>query len=318
MKLRRYILFFILILTFGNAFAHQDRQIIKDFGNVKVRITTGFKYEEIEKVFIFGQLSEELAKQLNYSKPIFLDFNHYYVENCEPDYFISYDNGNIQHYYTGKDIEIDFLKNKSIIVRQVARQFDAQTTLKLLEYAILNIEKVKFTQKKIGYDKNYCRWRINSIDTTLIKQVLNQPNSIQLDKVLNLRIEKINYEISYYLQNGKYTLFLRDFYKADTNLLTLDNIYQFVRIDDFLVIVFDTDTSFYFIDKYKVYKRQIFKNRNYIPFEVKYVEIKNEEKIFVILIEKEYSSVKYLIYFPEEDKLLQDIKEQDIDKFINK
>ena len=46
--------------------------------------------------------------------------------------------------------------------------------------------------------------------------------------------------------------------------------------------------------------------------------IREEEKFFVIPIEAKYNEVKYVIYFAEEDELIQDIKEQDIDKFINK
>jgi hypothetical protein len=63
-------------LTFGTTFAHKDFWKVADFGNVKVRVKTGFQYEEINKAFIIGQLAEKLSKDLNYADTIFLDFNH--------------------------------------------------------------------------------------------------------------------------------------------------------------------------------------------------------------------------------------------------
>jgi hypothetical protein len=149
MKRYGYILTLILTLTCESVFAHQDFWITQDYGNVKVRIKTGYKYEEIYKVFLFGQLAEQFAKQLNYSGNIFLDFSHHYTGDITPDYFISYDKGNGG--YTHKEKGKDLLKKTSIVVRQVARQFDAQTTLKLLEYAILNIENIKSSQTEIEY-----------------------------------------------------------------------------------------------------------------------------------------------------------------------
>src|SRR5690606_25924537 len=197
MKRHRYILTLILVLTFGTVFAHQDFWMTKDFGNVKVRIKTGFEYEEINKVFIIGKLAEQFSKQLKYTDKIFLDFNHHYTGNCEPDYFISYDKGKIQNSWNGAQKEIDFLKEKSIVVRQVSRRFDAETTLKLLEYSIQNVEQIKSLQKEIDYNKNYCQWIINSIDTTQINTILLEPVSNQIKIALKSKIEKPEKEFKY-------------------------------------------------------------------------------------------------------------------------
>jgi hypothetical protein len=303
--------------------------MIEDFGNVKVRIKTGFKYEEIQKVFLFGQLAKELAQQLNYSEQIFLDFNHYYVGNCEPDYFISFDKGKIQYTWHGADKEKDFLKEKSIVVRQVARQFDAQTTLKLLEYAILNIRDVKFSQKEIEYQKNYCQWRINSIDTNLIKKILNEPNSDQINKIISLKIERpYNDYVSYYLQNNKYTVFFKylyggDLQTTDTALITLDNVYQFYEGRKSLV--FDTDTSFYYIDGFdkKVSERHIIQNTNdyYQPYRINYI---GNEKLSIHFryYPKEVDPEDAKRYIFEKERTLiylmgKDILIQNLDELIN-
>lgn len=67
----------LLLLLSTKASAHQDFYVIKEFGNIKTRIKTGFQYEEIKKVEIIGKLAEFLAKELNYNEPILLDFNHF-------------------------------------------------------------------------------------------------------------------------------------------------------------------------------------------------------------------------------------------------
>ena len=110
-----------------------------------MRIKTGFDYEEINKVFIFGQLAEKLP-EFDYTDPIFLDFNHHYTGDCEPDYFVSFDKGAIEYTLGGADKPKPFLSKKSIVVRQVSRQFEAKTTLYLIEYAIKNLSKVKADQ----------------------------------------------------------------------------------------------------------------------------------------------------------------------------
>jgi len=312
----KIILTLIFTLNFCMAFAHSDFYRIEDFGNVKVRITTGFNYEEINKVFLLGQLAEQFAKQLNYSEPIFLDFSHYYVGNCEPDYFISYDKGKIHYTWNKKSNEKDFLQNNSIVIRQVSRHFDAQTTLKLLEYAILNIDNIKSFQKKIEYKKNYCQWNINSIDTTLIKKMLDEPNSIQVNQILNFKIERdkdFKYGVLYYLQDNKYTIFYRG-YDGDRDLITLDNVYDFKRIDYAYAVVFDTDSSFYFIN-HKVSDRHIIQDTDgyYRPYKIEYMGGNKVSIYFYDCFIINKNRGRNLIYLMCKDELIQDL-----DKLINK
>src|SRR5690606_6553239 len=102
-------------------------------------------------------LAEKLSKELNYSDPIFLDFNHHYTGDCYPTYFVSYDKGKIEYTWESGSKEKDYLKSNSIVLRQVSRQFDVIATLRLLEYSIKNISTIKSTQKQIEYNQNYCQ-----------------------------------------------------------------------------------------------------------------------------------------------------------------
>jgi hypothetical protein len=323
MKRHKNILTLILVLTFGTVFAHQDFWMTKDFGNVKVRIKTGFEYEEITKVFIIGQLAEQFSKQLNYTDKIFLDFNHHYTGNCEPDYFISFDKGKIEYSWSGADKEKDFLKEKSIVVRQVSRQFEAETTLKLLEYAIQNVGQIKSSQKEINYNKNYCQWTINSIDTTKIKTMLLEPQSNQLKTALSLKIEKpekeFKYGLSYFFKDNKYSIFSRAYNKEDNTLLTLDNIYDLKKIGSSSMIIFDTDSTFFYVNQYqnKVSKRHTINNKfdYYRPYKVEFIGGEKISIHFYYYSKEEGRQPKNrtLIYLIEEDELIQDL-----DKLIEK
>ncbi len=315
---------FIFVLTFGTVFAHEDFWMIKDFGNVKVRIKTGFEYEELNKVLIIGELAAQFSKQLNYTNKIFLDFDHHYTGDCEPDYFISFDKGKIEKSWIGADKEKNFLKRKSIVVRQVSRYFDAETTLKLLEYAIQNVEQIKSSQKEINYSKNFCQWIINSIDTIKINTILLEPVSNQIKRALSLKIEKpdkaFKNGLSYFFKDNKYAIFSREYNKDDNTLLILDNIYDMKSFESSSMIVFDTDSTFYYVNQYqhRVSKRHtIHNNFDYCePYKVEHI---GGDKIFIYFFyysnEDRKLQLKYrtLLYLIEKDELIQDL-----DKLIEK
>lgn len=316
---------FIIILTFiaEIAIAHQDFWVIKDYGNIKVRVKTGFQYEEINKAFIIGQLSQKLSKELNYKEPIFLDFNHAYTGDCDPDYFISYDKGNILQTWTNEK-QKDFLKENSIIVRQVSRKFDFVSTLKILEYAILNLTTIKSAQRQITYNQNYCQWKINTIDTILIKNHLKTYGSEILTKILKNKIDRhdknFKYGVSYYWEDNKFNIYRRDYNGRDTILLTVDNIYDYHIINGNSTVIFNSDSTFYHIGRYKkpmTSKKHLIENTfdYYQPFDLKDI---GGDKITIYFWsytkdEGRQPRDRTLIYLIDKDRLIQDL-----DKLIDK
>lgn len=252
MKYNKLIIIFSFILMFTDAHAHQDFWIKFRYGNVVVRIKTGFHYEEIDKTFMIGQLAQELSSELNYSKPIFLDFSHAYTHTIDPDYFISYDKGQIKDSWNNYKKDKSPIQKKAIVIRQVSRKFDANKTLQLLEYAILNIESIKKNQAELKYEKNYSQWKINSIDTTTINHVLDEPISETILEVNKIKIERRIKEkaepLSYYLLGNNYTCYLNSDSGDTIKLLTISNIYDIVYYGDSIALVFENFDSFYFID----------------------------------------------------------------------
>jgi hypothetical protein len=290
----------------------------KDFGNVKVRIKTGFQYEEIKKSWIIGELAKKLCQRLNYKKPVFIDFNHYYVGDCEPDYFLSFDNGSIIQTWDS-DKPKPFLKENSLIIREVSRQFTPSITLKLLEYAIANEGKIKSTQKSIEYNQNYCQWKVKTIDTLQVKKIATGSSSDIVNKVLLTKVYrdeagKDKSDISYYFQNNKYYIFYNEYKVKDSVLLIVDNVYQFKSISFNENIIFDTDSSFYFVQGVNnphSSKRKVIEKiyGNYRPFEISTVGSYKVTFSFWYYDRTEGRQPKErnVLYKSDTDELLQDL-----------
>jgi hypothetical protein len=303
------LLTLLFILITNTAFGHKDLFIIKDFGNVKVRIITGFEYEEIRKGWIIGEMASKLCQQLNYTKPIFIDFNHHYVSDCKADHFISFDDGSIiQKWETEKPQAV--LKENALVIREVSRQFSPSVTLKLLEYAISNVYKIRSAQKTIAYNQNYCQWKIKTIDTLLIKKIVRKSVSEAVNKVLSAKVyrqEEGKSCISYYFQDNKYHVFYNERIVNYPVLLIVDNIYQFLDKNN---VVFDTDSSFYYIGNSRTSKRQVIKGTydNYNPFKISSAGANKIRFSFWYYDRTEgvQPKEKRLVYHPDRDELTED------------
>ncbi|MCK8523496.1 hypothetical protein M0D21_18075 [Aquimarina sp. D1M17] len=250
--MKKTLLSIIIIFSIQNTFAHQDFWMIKDYGNIKVRIKTGYQYEEINKVFIYGQLAEKLAIELGYKDQIFLDFNHHYTGECESDYFISYDKGAIEYTWNGSTDQKSLLRNKSIVIRQVSRKFNAETTLKLVEYAIQNLPEIKSNQNYIVYNENYCQWKIQTIDMMKIKQSVEESTSQEIKSIMSTRIERpdkdFKFGYTYYWQNDKYLIIDRDVYGKERIVKEFEELYDFKKVGN-CTFVFTSISDFYTVNK---------------------------------------------------------------------
>lgn len=316
-----------LLLIFSIAthtlYAHQDFYTTRDFGNIKVRIKTGYNYEEINKVMMIGELARKMCSGLNYSKTVFLDFEHDYTKACSASYFVSYDKGKII-YTCGNCGENEYLHRKAIVIRQINQTFDAMTTLKLLEYAIGNKEQIIAAQIETNYD---CRnWRINSIDPNSIKNILSAGLSTTLSEILKIKVyrfekKEFKYGISYYWHENKYHFFYRDYKKPDKVVLSLDDVYMFERFSDSYSFIFDSDKSFYYQfawPKPSISKRHIIGNAyaDYRIFTIKDID-RNKYSISFSAYTGEMGVLQprdfTLIYLVNKDELIQDL-----DKLLEK
>ncbi len=314
MRRHKYFFTILLSLTIGTSFAHKDFFVHQEYGNVKVSIKTGYKYEEIQKAFMIGELTKNLLKELKYADTVFLDFNHAYTNYCKPDFFISYDNGSIIYNSFRENSEINS-KRKWLVVRQVSKTFDIISTLILVEFAVRNRSEVELKQKPMAYSENFCDWTVNSIDVSEIMNQLSKPISKKLKKVLkNItvrpeteKLDSTNSRITYYFRNNKFNIALINGKRLEKPILELDNIYDFRRIDNSSAIVFDTDHSFYFTstNKHQISKRHVINNMSlfYSPFELKF---KETNKIIMLFYSND--GIKLIAYQIDTDSFTEKTK----------
>jgi hypothetical protein len=235
----------LLLLFFNVCSAHQDFYVTKTFGKVTVKFHTGFHYEEINNVFIIGQYCNLYLKQFTKNtQEILLDFYHDYTEGFTPNYFVNYSRGEWVSFYNeaqSYQYEPEFKKPR-LIIRQFAREFDVEETLKLLEYSTKNLEVIKTEQKTIKCKMAYSKIALPTIDTNITKQVIKGVLSQDLQKVIAnkvLRTESNNV-VNYYSINNEFTVC-----KGDIVLKKFKKIKHFLPISKNEVLVFPSNYQFF-------------------------------------------------------------------------
>lgn len=241
------LLFACLFLLHLKAQSHQDSWHVMTFDNVRVRIKTGLECEEIKKSFIIGELAAKLAKELNYKKPILLSFHHNYIvlkESEDYDYYsIKIGKGKYDKRYSKRFDKRFALKKNGIVISQRDDFFEAGKTLQLLEYAIENVGKLK---QSVPASRKLQIPIIASIDSiSYLKNVpiLKKQPSDRVTTFLQTKVYAYNGTLNYYYKEDSFH-FVKIEGKDTSDLIQLKNVVLTRRN-----IVFDTDTSFYYLDK---------------------------------------------------------------------
>lgn len=230
----------------------------RDYDNVRVLPYNESHGEENLKAYIIAQLASVLAKELKYTKPIYLESLSLALtaEKKPTKYQVS-----VQNYkYSDEENE----PTEKLLIMQDVQKYNFVETLKLVEFAIKNNTKIKKQQRLQKGTRFYDRGKdMLFVDESVINEVLRQPTSKAIAKVLKTRIErpffeKIRPDFTYYWQDGLYYIGKdTSLYKSrDTTirknieldvLLTLPDIYQLNRFQQ-KIVVFDSDSSFFFVN----------------------------------------------------------------------
>lgn len=141
--MKKLILYILLGVSWSTLHAHTGIGNTLNYGNVRVHSYRETDREDFRKAFIIGQLASELAKELRYTEPIFLDcwLGLLTTDSISTDYRVSVQN------YKYHDEEGE--GSKKLIIRQQAKQYDIIQTLKIVEYAIKNKTAIKGQQQWI-------------------------------------------------------------------------------------------------------------------------------------------------------------------------
>jgi len=130
------------------------------------------------------------------------------------------------------------VKGKGIRIIFSQNQNRTQSVLKLLEYSILNLKKLK---------------KEESIDSSVISKILQTPTSSTIDSIMQIKVfrnlGKEAYQVNreYYFQNDKY--FFVDFFNNDSVYLILNKVNQIISDYYMGSIIFETDSTGYFYNR---------------------------------------------------------------------
>jgi hypothetical protein len=260
------LLVIMLFLTYP-LFSHQDVEISNSYKKIHYKIQTSFRHEERVKLEMVVRLIDQLAEELNYYDSIYINYHHQYIGHFEPDYGLSFDQGEV--FVSDDEKDSIYLYQKDVLVIKIyAYTLNPLQILKLADFGMRNIPLIQSTQTINQTSKWLINYRYSSIpqlkidsilsynESSFVKKIDSQKNLIEHNKFPNNYYDDIN--IYYYYQSGLYHLSRKpDIYTGgvakdkDSLLISLSNIYQFEMLDCNQCMVFDTDCSFYFLDVYK-------------------------------------------------------------------
>ena len=203
----------LFLLFFNNSFAHKNVSVRKEFGNIKVQVTSGFFYEEINKGLVIGMYAEKLSKELNYSEPITLWLRHNYERDVETKYYLNKD-------------------SKGLRISIKDRNFSISKILKFIKQSIKNSKKIE------------------SIDKKILFKILSKKDK-QVAKILTEKIYRpdiveqllLTSNVSYYIKNEKFYLY-RIIDKKEKILIVLDNLFQLSDNGEYSLLVFESVDHF--------------------------------------------------------------------------
>lgn len=277
----------LVICSINISYAHKNKVISEDYGNVKVLFTTGHYFQEINKGLIIGKYSEMLSKELGYNSQITLWFKH------------SFSDSDIHNYEVTHDRKDDPSKSKEIFIKMEDDSYDVCDILGLLEYSILNVNSIG------SWDGNKIIDNLSTSSKTL-KEVLN--NKVYKPQEVT-ELNNLSQNSRYYFKDDKFHFFrIND--GNEEIILSLDDIFQLSDKGEYSYLLFDSINSFYFIpiDRRKSVSEKIeIKDAKdqYMPYRVS--EISNQLTSVTFTQFRSNKRERVALYDEEKQVLTQDI-----------
>jgi hypothetical protein len=265
-----------------------------------MNIKTGYKYEEVNQAFILGNYAQLLSKELKYKGPIRIHYNHSYTRSIPSLYYVSVGNTTKSLNGTGKPYKKKSSEKRQLYIWISASNLNITEAINIVEFAIKNKRKIKSNQfaHYVSTDLDYWKVGMDSYSQDSLLTISKNKPSERVSRVISQKIERprfdlpeclrANWGISYYYSNDSIHLYAKPYFKKDTLLLTVKDVFWYEELEcDRTVLFFDTDCTFYVAgfeqyDPSKPYisKRKVINNRTdkYEPYEAKLVD---NDKIFI-------------------------------------
>lgn len=215
------IAFFLLFSI--SLYAHKNKRVSHDYGNVTVESWTANYTESINKNLIIGQYASLLCKKLNFDKKILL-----YLSDSNGKIF------SISTYYSKDFPESNSGKYLNIFI--FIDEKNISKCLNIVEFSILNEKNLNV------FSKEQITQIYNSEPSKIIKEIIKE--KIYRPNLVN-DLERFE-EYNYFIQNEKFHL-----YRKDDEIGIFDDILDFLVISRDLVVVF-----------FKINEVEIFQSRD--------------------------------------------------------
>lgn len=269
----------ILLLVSNFAFAHKDKMIQKNYGNISLTTFASDYVEEMNKTLIIAQYAESLAKELNYAGKIYLRFSEEQLKPLSITCWMDKEESSQAHVI-------------NIMFR--FKSFSISECLNIIENALINTKKIEKFK-----DQNF--------------EIYNGKSSTKVIKILGTRMHRPT-EVkelekpslySYYIESGKYHLIRKERDKEEV-LLELENVLDYQPLSRDLMIVFVNFNEFKIYEHKKPLKTQYIDDipEFYWPYNA---HLNGDNKIIIEFFWRSSQTNRVMIYFLDKNIFIQDL-----------
>lgn len=265
------LLTFLTICFSNNLFAHKDKVVYEEYGNVKVYLRTGFEYSEIQKIKIIGKLSEKLSKHLNYKDTLLIEYIHDYTDSYKGDIYILENNASNPRLTVLVEGDNTGRNGNGFSVRVSSNNLNIESLLKLIEYSILNKESLNSKLiKRTFFDKYGNDITIDSNTSSFINQITTEKSSI-INKITSERTylqQNEHYGVDISWMDGKFKFEIKN-YGRPKPFVEIPDYFYYVEITNGVLIFSDKNNFYILKDDDSMEKTLIhIEGGTYIPYSV--------------------------------------------------
>ena len=306
----------IVLLIFSNSLsAHKDKIKIKNFGNVKTLYISEFNFgekvvssEEL-KMEVLGELSRRLAENMGFKDTIMIERKTFLSLNKSDVYIIEKNDTNYKFLKLNNDYT-EVKGGSGIAVRILSPKVDVEQVLKLVEFAIINKNKLnKYLIKTDYYFDEEVKISISANTVKFIAAITSKESAIVKTLLqIELLLFKDNDQIVYWVNN--------EFcFKMNLERFKSDNVYKDLWKDELKVRDFkyyiQSDSNNFFV---------VFTNEKLFSFfdgnedhEAIDIEVDSTRDMYPFGISREKIMGKIIIY-NRDDFFIYDIHKKKLQK----
>ncbi len=258
--------FFFIIICIASLTANaQTNKLIQEQGKLHICYQLDYLDFEIdEKILLFKQLASNYlsTKHDERNLPnIYIYFEQDRGSRKTPYTAIGYDafeyKGHIQNFINNNH-KAHTVKGEGLVISILSSDFDIPTAMRLLHYGLSNVEYVIANQQAVNYDS--LNIAITAVRHPCIRQEVvdkakmpGYPSleKVMLDTIFPGRTGPDTNTVGYNYGGQKF-----NFYNTHPNspkygkvFLSTNNLLEIARAENNAYMIFDTDSTFYFINK---------------------------------------------------------------------